>query len=172
MSTSPPAHIPRHRATSLTSRPDAAAQQFLSPLAQVFAIAEDLTSVVDQHTDADDPISSGIAARKRRLSTAHRRAGSGAAAQRAAFEPGSLLFPPARVGRRNTSGSSHPLAASPENTAAPIETAAQVEEEEGDGVGELHGSNSMMWTRRLDAIESRQRRMEFLLEQIVKGLQA
>jgi hypothetical protein len=172
LSASPTERPPRHRATSLLNRPEAAQQQMLSPLAQVFAIPENtIGPLVQQPHGPEEPISSGIAARKRRLSTAHRRVGSGAS-PRPVMEPTSLLFPPARNAQRNASSGSQPFAASPEGRMSPLETAEQLQEEEGAGVGGPHGTLSAMWAKRLGAIEARQERMEALLERIVKGLQS
>jgi hypothetical protein len=63
-----------------------------------------------------------------------------------------------------------PLTASPQEHGVPIETAGQLEEEEGDAVGARQGVPSTIWMKRLDAIESRQKRIESLLEEIAKGV--
>lgn len=88
------------------------------------------------------------------------------------MDAGPLLFPTARSAQRNASGSSQLSATSPEEREGPLETAEQLEEEEGDGVGKSHGTPVAMWTKRLDAIEARQQRMESLLERIAKGLES
>jgi hypothetical protein len=58
-----------------------------------------------------------------------------------------------------------PLSASPsQNEAGPVETAAQIEEEEGSsGV-------PTMWAKRLDGIEKRQARIEQLLTEIAQSM--
>jgi hypothetical protein len=174
-SSSPPASPtppPRHRATSLLSRPDAA-QQFLSPLAQVFAIPENPEEPIRISPNGPEgPLSFGIVSRKRRMSEAHKRVGSGSYHMPGVNAGGSgssegRPFPVAREGHRKASPrvtiSSLPVAMGPDLHLA---TVGQIEEEEGDGIQ----APGLVVTKRLDRIEERQQRIESLLEEIAKNL--
>jgi hypothetical protein len=159
-SPSSPTPPPRHRATSILARPEAAAQHLLSPLAQVFAIPEG--HAVSAGAPGADGLSYGSATRLRRAST-HKRVGSDS-------HPGAVGRAIAGRMRASPLAGSVPLPSPSADTRAagpgpgPAETAAEIEEEEGSG------GVPAMWAKRLTGIEERQGRIEALLSEIAQSL--